>query len=450
MEGGGGSGWEREVSYYRRECNDLGARLLRLQEEQSQAFREARRSRTVVKLLRETYRLGDFASTTHDVGGAMLELVVDNALCDRAALLREEKPESGQFLMVHAIGLAEPAMAQIVDIGQPPGFLYTSGQNAPSRCAEQIMAAMGVPYVLWSYDRGSGHALVIGNRFESNINRPFEPGDQELIESALSIYLDVLYRKHAEAQLRQSKQAAEAARDARVAFLAELADEVRQPIEMLIQLCERQERNGSGRNAAAIENTTPELIKLARYVQSLVDDATERETGPKPSLVLDLEWVAADEVIRGALRTAYTASIKSRVEIECRLPNRRCAILADRLRIGHVVQQLVASAVRATPTGGTVRVAATRRSDGGLEILFSSRGAGPLSVAHPSPETSLDAASWRDGPSLEIARRTVQAHQGTLTIESSAFSGTNVRLILPANCARDLDMSGVDQSEEEE
>ena len=30
---------ERELAYYQRECNDLGARLLRLQEEQSQAFR---------------------------------------------------------------------------------------------------------------------------------------------------------------------------------------------------------------------------------------------------------------------------------------------------------------------------------------------------------------------------------------------------------------------------
>ena len=45
-----GSPHERELQYYRRECNDLGARLLRLQEEQSQAFLEARRSRTVVRL----------------------------------------------------------------------------------------------------------------------------------------------------------------------------------------------------------------------------------------------------------------------------------------------------------------------------------------------------------------------------------------------------------------
>ena len=47
---------ERELAYYRRECNDLGARLLRLQEEQSEAFREARRSRTVAKLIREASR----------------------------------------------------------------------------------------------------------------------------------------------------------------------------------------------------------------------------------------------------------------------------------------------------------------------------------------------------------------------------------------------------------
>ena len=34
---------ERELAFYRRQCNDLGARVLRMQEEQSRAHREARR-----------------------------------------------------------------------------------------------------------------------------------------------------------------------------------------------------------------------------------------------------------------------------------------------------------------------------------------------------------------------------------------------------------------------
>ncbi len=97
-DAGIGNPYERELQYYRRECNDLGARLLRLQEEQSQAFREARRSRTVVKLVREAYRFGDPAQTAHDVGGPVLEAIVDNLLCDGAALIREEPLGSGRFL----------------------------------------------------------------------------------------------------------------------------------------------------------------------------------------------------------------------------------------------------------------------------------------------------------------------------------------------------------------
>ncbi len=86
---------ERELAYYQRECNDLGARLLRLQEEQSQAFREARRSRTLAKLIREAHRLADTVISPEDLGDRILEIVVDNAMCDRAALLVEETPEAG-------------------------------------------------------------------------------------------------------------------------------------------------------------------------------------------------------------------------------------------------------------------------------------------------------------------------------------------------------------------
>ena len=99
---------ERELAYYRRECNDLGARLLRLQEEQSQTFREARRSRTVAKLIREAYRLADGDWSPNEIGVPMLEMIIENALCDGAALLREE--EGGEcFRIIHAIGAGADA-----------------------------------------------------------------------------------------------------------------------------------------------------------------------------------------------------------------------------------------------------------------------------------------------------------------------------------------------------
>lgn len=443
---GEGNNWERELEYYRRECNDLGARLLRLQEEQSHAHREARRSRTVVKLLRETYRLADFASTTRDVGGAMLELVVDNTMCDRAALLREEMPESGQFVMFHAIGLPDSALATVVEVPQPPAFLFTSSL-VRSRSAEKIVAALGVPNILWAYDKGSRHALVIGNHSETNVSRAFEMGDQELIESALSIYLDVLYRKHAEAQLRQAKQAAEQVRDSRLAFVAELANRLRIPIDSLIELCGRRPVwTAPDCDIETSRSVSDEVMRLALQAQSLLDDASRGDTEP-PLPVLEPEWTMVDDIVQSALRTAYAASIVANVEIECRMPSRRVAILVDREGIGGVVRRLVAAAVKATPAGGTVRVSASRFSDGGLGIFFGSRGAGSLAVAHPAPEKSLDGASWSDGESLEFARRTVEAHGGTLTIESSTFVGTNVRLMLPHRVTRDAEISMIGDDE---
>ena len=201
---------KRETEYYRRYCNELGASLFRLQEEQSQAFRSARRSRTVVKLLREAYRLGDAAMSTHDVGGPMLELLVENTLCDRAMLLREEAIGSGVFLVAQAIGLESKAASVPIVVPIPPDFLYTTAaQTMPSASAAAVVAGMGVAFVLWAYDASTGHGLVIGNSLETNLSRAFEAADQELIEAALSIYLDVIHRKTADVQLRQAKQAAE-------------------------------------------------------------------------------------------------------------------------------------------------------------------------------------------------------------------------------------------------
>ena len=59
----------RELEYYRREHDVIGARMLSLQEDQSRTAREARRSRTLAKLVRDAYRLVDRAADAAEVGG---------------------------------------------------------------------------------------------------------------------------------------------------------------------------------------------------------------------------------------------------------------------------------------------------------------------------------------------------------------------------------------------
>jgi signal transduction histidine kinase len=431
MPGDPASSLERELNYYRRECNDLGARLLRLQEEQSQAFREARRSRTLVKLLREAYRLGDVGTTAGDVGGPMLELVVDNALCDRAAFLREEPGGSGQFLIVHAIGLPASALAAVAAVPSPPAFFYISsrerdgGENA-------VLAVLAVPFVLWAYDRATGHALVIGNRSEGNVNRPFEVGDQELIEGALSIYLDVLNRKHAEAQLRQAKQMAETAIAAKAASIQALASAVQPPLEAITELAMRLAETHDS-------NCAVEVQRHAAEIQAIVAHAVEAPEELATPAPLALQWLAADDVVRGALRTTYADCLRRGVEVNARMPRRPIAMLADPQHMRDAVHNLILGVLDMTPSGATIRVELSRRGDGGMELFICNRLPGPL----PSdfPVTVEGVRPGADVSALVVARRTVDAHGGTLVFEDVGNGQSQARMVLPADNIRDIDLT---------
>jgi two-component system sensor histidine kinase BaeS len=105
----------------------------------------------------------------------------------------------------------------------------------------------------------------------------------------------------------------------------------------------------------------------------------------------------------------------------------------DPLRIRQVVTNLVANALRHTPSGGQVTVV-VRPVDAALELEVADTGSG------------MDAASaarafdrfWRSGEAagaglgLAIVRDLVQAHGGEVSLESAPGAGTVVRCRFPA------------------
>ena len=440
MDGSGiGNTHERELLYYRRECNELGARLLRLQEEQSQAHREARRSRTVVRLVRETYRIGDLARTAHDVGGPILEVIVDNALCDAAALLREEPRGSGQFLVAHAIGVADAAADAAVVIHDPPEFCYTASGPPAVGAPDGLLDVLRMPFVLWAYDRSSGCALVIGNRSEGNISRPFEPGDQELVESALSVYLDVLYRKQAEALLRQAKQAAEDASHERTRFLGKLSRELREPLQEIAASSEALASDlASVAGLRAQHERARRVARDARRVLSLAEQATRYTAPEEQPPLLDVEWTGLSEIVGKVVRSNYAHSLKRGVDLAASLPRRAVAVCVDRERMQRALQTLVADALAAAADGSLVRVHATRRGDGAVEIVVST-AAGFGRVRLPGPP---EAGEAEPKAKLDAPRRIVGAHGGVVVAEIRPNGERQTRVILPARLARDDELAG--------
>jgi signal transduction histidine kinase len=437
---------ERELAYYRRECNDLGARLLRLQEEQSQAFREARRSRTVAKLIREAHRLSDLCATPEELGASMLEVIVENTLCDRAAFVRREPSPTTPdlFRVTHAIGFGSDAPAEFATVPAAPPFFLTTARSVIESPAYELTGILRMPYVLWAYDRASGHALILGNHSEANVSRPFETGDQELAEGALSVYIDVLARKQAEIELRIAKATAEEASALRARFIATLSHELRTPLNAIIGFSDMMLPGSTYRLSEHQQSEYAQQInESGRLLLELINDILDYSSIAKVAPQLSLVWCRAETLLGASVRELASLAIQNDVRLDVRRGEPGLEIKVDQLRFRQVLINLLSNAVKFTGAGGSVTVAARQRPDGAAELQVRDTGVGMRAEDIPralEPFQQIDGGHARSFPGtglgLPIAKGLVEAHGGTLRIVSAPGEGTSVTILLPESAAR--------------
>ncbi len=437
-----GSELERELAYYRRECNELGSRVLRLQEEQSQSFREARRSRTVAKLIREAYRLVGSEIADDAIGEPMLEIIVSNAMCDRAAFLQETEPGSGAFSILCSVGGEKHQAPARISIIPTPGFFFTTARSnleAPSFVLTDILR---LPYILWSFDRGTGYALIIGNHSESNVSKPFEPGDQELVEGALHVYLDVLMRKSAETKLRQAKAVAEEASNMRTRFMATLSHELRTPLNSIIGYSELMLKRDRAPSGSGITEYAGQILdagnNLLALINNILDYSSLINTAPR----LKKQWIGIGALLTSTMRGFMTTISEKRLETSIEQPDPEPEVFVDYVRFRQIITNLVSNAVKFTLPGGGVHLSAEWRGEE-LAIIVADTGIGMSAqdttrAVEPfvQLENSLRRGYQGTGLGLSIAKDLSEAHGGALTISSEIQKGTTAMVTLPASCVR--------------
>ena len=199
---------EQERDFYRRQADDLGDRVLRLQEQQGMARREARRARTVAKLVSEAYSVIDESGSEEEIGRRFLEIVIDSTVSGRAAILRRDG-DGEPLRVVHALGFPAGEAPGFLDLGDPPQFAFVNASTSMGPQADAIAAAMGVPFILWGFDLRSDCALVLGDQSETGVQLPFDENDEEVILGALGVFTDLNERKQAKDSLRKLSRAVE-------------------------------------------------------------------------------------------------------------------------------------------------------------------------------------------------------------------------------------------------
>ena len=218
----------------------------------------------------------------------------------------------------------------------------------------------------------------------------------------------------------------------RRALLTDISHELRTPLSVVQGQLEGMLDGVYPRDPDHLKVALEETQLLARLVEDLrtltLTDSLELRLERTPTDVASL----AGEVVASFRGQAADAGVALAVEADSGL----ASVEVDRERIGQVLQNLLANALRYTPVGGTVRVRCAP-SPGGVAVSVedTGRGIAPADLPHVFERFYRSRESRGAGLGLAIARGLVRAHGGEITAESAPGRGTVIQFTLPRGAA---------------
>jgi two-component system OmpR family sensor kinase len=251
---------------------------------------------------------------------------------------------------------------------------------------------------------------------------------------------------------------------ARRALVADVAHDLRTPVTVIQGTVDAMLDGvypASGTHLQSIRQETERLAKLVR-------DLRDVSLADSHQLRLDRQATLPAELIAAAAGRARSLAAGHGVELEVVEAPELPPVLADASRIGQVLDNLVENALRHTPAGGTLTLAArsgepeaqathplrkARAGDSAPAILEQAAHTAPRAVAFSVSDTGTgiapddlphvfdrfyraDKSRARDGAGsglgLAIVRGLVEAHGGRVWAESTPGAGARFPFTLPA------------------
>jgi signal transduction histidine kinase len=381
---------------------------------------------------------GGFVVTAADIS-ALVD--AEQALRHRAGILQAMLDNSRQgIVLFDADGMVLAANGNAAALNGLPNEALRPGRHIQAIIADQAAAGyldaemLADALTLVPNDRPWPVPCVRQRRLAGN--RIIEittdrAGDAGYIRS----YRDISDEQRARAELERARDAAEAANKAKSRFLATMSHELRTPLNAVIGFSEAFMVD---RDPVRGREYVQSIHEAGRHLLSLIDDILDVTRSETTGFAITEGRVDIGGVAEGVMRVMQATAATAGVSIQARLPPILPLVRADELRLRQVLLNLVANAVKFTPSGGSVTLGAVVEPEGDLVMRVADTGIGMAPADIPrafEAFTQLDSSLSRrfpgSGLGLYLSRALAEAQGASLGLESAPGAGTTAVLRIP-------------------
>jgi PAS domain S-box-containing protein len=258
------------------------------------------------------------------------------------------------------------------------------------------------------------------------------------IDGFVAIQQDITDRKAAEEEMAVARHQAEIANKAKSDLLANMSHELRTPLNAIIGFTEMMAARTFGPlGAPKYEEYAVDILNSANHLLELINDVLDVSAIEAGKMTLFEERVPLAQVVESATRMVAERAEQQGLRLNvAAVPDVEVAI--DQRRFKQVLINLLTNAVKFTPAGGEIAVAAEIGNDRTVRVVVTDTGVG---MTPEELELALQAFGQVEGPlqrrhqgtglGLPICMGIMERHGGSLRLLSRKGDGTVATATLP-------------------
>ena len=258
----------------------------------------------------------------------------------------------------------------------------------------------------------------------------------------VTTYTDITERKQREDELKAAKATAERASEVKSLFLAKMSHELRTPFNAIIGFAEMIAGRSLGDGRDAIEAYAGYAAEIRDSGQHLLDllnnilDISKIESG---RMAVQIDRFDLRQVLNSAMGMMRALAQSQGVILTLVASPPVLETRADERAIKQIITNLLSNALKFTPEGGRITLAAGPAGEGGFEIRISDTGVGiaadqieRILLPFEQGDNRYSRVMGGTGLGLALVKGLVELHGGTLRIESEPGRGTTAVTTFPA------------------